>query len=186
VDTNPNIPPLPLLVPVLTSAISCEDTPLGLYNSTYYCVRDSTPYIDINQCEEYVKNHTVLCMYLESDNGSYLTLVALPDEDYEYVLADQIQKMEDMSVKSNVQQYYNETISTFYIQWIEILENTDNYTLTSNRCYCRTNNCNINLTTCLQSTIKFNTANKSIFIFETYNILMLMGTIMTLKFSFQM
>ncbi len=163
VDGNPHIPPLPSLIPALTSqssAISCEDTPLGVLNSTYYCVRDSTPYIDMNQCEEYVQNHTVLCMYLESDNGSYLTLVALPDEDYEYVLDNQIQTMQDMAVKSNIEQYYNETTSSFYIQWKEILENMDNNTMIYNRCYCRTNNCNINLTACLQSTIRINIANK--------------------------
>jgi hypothetical protein len=155
---------LPSIVPVLTSessAISCEDTPLGIFNSTYYCVRDSTPFIDLNQCGEYVRNNTVVCMYLESDNGSYLTVVALPDEDYEYVLTDQIQKMQDMTVKSNVQQYYNETSGAFYLQWIETLDTIDNYTLTSNRCYCRTNNCNTNLTACLQSNIKLNTANTS-------------------------
>jgi hypothetical protein len=105
----------------------------------------------MTQCEQYVRNHTVACMYLESDNGNYLTLVAIPDEDYEYVLADQIDKMQRMAAKSNVRQYYNETGSTFYIQWRELLEDADNYTMIYNRCYCTTGNCNVNLTQCLQS-----------------------------------
>lgn len=164
VDLNPNLPALPSPVPLLTtesSKISCQDSPLGLLNTTYYCFRDSTPYIDQTQCEEYVRNHTVLCMYIEADNGSYLTIVAIPDEDYEYVLTNQIQLMEEMSVKSNVQQYYNETTSTFYIQWKEILENQENYTMIYNKCYCMTNDCNTNLTTCLQSFKEINLANRS-------------------------
>ncbi|CAF0965762.1 unnamed protein product [Adineta ricciae] len=154
VDTNPRLPALPSPIPTLSankSAISCQDTPLGVLNSTYYCVRDSTPYINMTQCEEYVRTHTVVCMYLEMDHGSYLTLVAIPDEDYEYVLADEIDKMQRMNTKTNVQQYYNETSAAFYIQWTEVLENADNYTMIYNRCYCMTNNCNVNLTECLRS-----------------------------------
>ena len=105
----------------------------------------------MTQCEEYVRTHTVVCMYLEMDHGNYLTLVAIPDEDYEYVLADEIDKMQRMNTKTNVQQYYNETFAAFYIRWTEILENADNYTMIYNRCYCMTNNCNVNLTECLRS-----------------------------------
>ncbi|CAF2838321.1 unnamed protein product [Rotaria sp. Silwood2] len=163
VDANPNIPPLSSPVPLLTkesSVITCEDTPLGTLNSTYYCVRDSTPYINMAQCEEYVQNHTVLCMYLENDNETYLTLVAVPDEDYEYVLANQIQLMQEMAVKSNVEQYYNETRNTFYIQWQEALEDY-NYTIIYNKCYCTTNDCNVNLTTCLRAGSQINESYKS-------------------------
>jgi len=168
VDSNRNLPVLPTPIPLLTaesSAISCHDTTLGILNSTYYCIRDSTPYINMTQCEEYVQNHTVLRMYLESDNGNYLTLVALPDEDYEYVLADQIHLMQRMAIKLNVKQYYNETKDAFYVQWNEILEHMDNYTMIYNKCYCLTNDCNINLTACLQSNMKRNIANigKNIF-----------------------
>jgi hypothetical protein len=169
VDSNPKLPILPSPIPLLTaksSVITCQDTPLGVLNSTYYCVRDTTPYIDMNQCEEYVRNHTVLCMYLESDNGSYLTVVAVPDEDYEYVLAEQIQLMERMAVRSNVQQYYNETTEAFYLQWKEQLANMVddimiNETMIYNKCYCLTNHCNVNLTTCLQSIVAVNKANRS-------------------------
>jgi hypothetical protein len=169
VDSNPNLPVLPTPIPLFTaesSAISCQDTPLGLFNSTYYCVRDSTPYINITQCEEYVRNHTVLCMYLETDNGSYLTLVAIPDEDYEYVLADQIQTMKLIATEPNAVQYYNETTAAFYVHWEEILEDMDNYTMIYNRCYCMTDDCNINLTACLQSYKKANMAKKSENIFS--------------------
>ncbi len=164
VDSNPNLPSLPSPIPLLTkpsSRITCQDTPLGILNSTYYCVRDSTPYINMTECEEYVRNHTVLCMYLESDHGNYLTVVAVPDEDYEYVLADQIQLMQQMAVKSNVEQFYNETKNAFYVHWKAILANRDNYTMIYNKCFCLTNNCNMNLTTCLQSNRNINIANKS-------------------------
>ncbi|CAF3422388.1 unnamed protein product [Rotaria sp. Silwood1] len=153
VDENPKLSSLSSPIPLLTkesSSITCQDIPLGLLNSTYYCIRDATPYINMAQCEEYVQNHIVLCMYLESDNETYLTLVALPDEDYEYVLAGQIQLMQRMAVKSNVKQYYNETRNTFYIQWQEKIEDY-NYTRIYNKCYCTTNDCNINLTACLQA-----------------------------------
>jgi hypothetical protein len=164
VDSNPNLPALPSPVRVLnadSSGITCQDTPLGLLNSTYYCVRDSTPYINMSQCEEYVKHHTVVCMYLESDYGSYLTLVALPDEDYEYVLTEQIQLMQRMKVKSNVKQYYNETVGSFYVRWEEILKDMDNYTMIYNRCYCMTDNCNVNLTECLHLYVNTDKTNKS-------------------------
>ncbi|CAF1357939.1 unnamed protein product [Rotaria sordida] len=158
VDANPNLPSLSSSIPLLikeSSSITCQDTPVGILNSTYYCVRDSTPYINMTQCEEYVQNHTVLCMYLESNNGNYLTLVALPDEDYEYVLVDQIQFIQKMAVQSNVKQYYNETPNTFYIQWKETLED-NNYTIIYNKCYCMTNDCNVNLTACLQAKTPIN------------------------------
>ncbi|UJR32935.1 hypothetical protein I4U23_020396 [Adineta vaga] len=166
VDTNPALAPLPSPIPSLTaddSAIFCQDTPIGVLNSTYYCVRDSTPYINMTQCEDYVQNHTVVCMYLEMDNGSYLTLVALPDEDYEYVLADQIDKMQRMIGKSNVQQDYNETSGAFYIRWKENLENTDtnNSTMIYNRCYCLTDDCNANLNQCLLSYVESNAISQS-------------------------
>lgn len=156
VDSNPRLPALPTPIPTLTtssSLITCTDTPLGLLNSTYYCVRDSTPYINLTQCEEFVRSHTVMCMYLESENGNYLTLVALPDEDYEYVLADQIQTMQRMAVKANVLQEFNETNGAFYIRWNETSVGVDNATIISNRCYCLANNCNLNLTACLQSVL---------------------------------
>ena len=154
VDGNPPLSALPTPMPTLTtrdSAITCQDTPIGAMQSTYYCVRDSTPYINITQCEEYVRNHTVTCMYIESDNGSYLTLIALPDEDYEYVLANQIAAMQQMAENLNAVQTFNETSSAFYLRWNETLLGADNYSLISNRCYCLSNNCNINLTACLQS-----------------------------------
>lgn len=163
VDSNPNLPALPQPIPLLTtesSNISCQDSPLGIVNTTYYCLRDTTPYINQTQCEEYVQSHTVLCMYLEAGNGSYLTLVAIPDEDYEYVLANQIELMKETIDKNNFQQYYNETTGSFYVQWKEQLENQNNDTMIYNRCYCITNNCNFNLTTCLQS-LKTNLAIKS-------------------------
>jgi hypothetical protein len=164
VDSNPDLPVLPTFIPILTaesSAITCVDTSLGILNSTYYCIRDSTPYINIPECEEFVKNHTVLCMYLESDLGNYLTVVAIPDEDYEYVLADQIHLMQRMAMKSNVEQYYNETIGAFYVYWNQILIDIDNYTMIYNKCYCMTNDCNTNLTTCLESIKEISVANKS-------------------------
>jgi hypothetical protein len=163
VDSNPNLPVLSSPIPILnaeSSAITCEDTPLGILQSTYYCIRDSTPFIDMGQCNEYVQNHTVVCMYLESDSGNYLTVVALPDEDYEYVLAEQIILMERMAVKPNTQQYYNETTDAFYLQWIEQLQDPNNYTLISNKCYCTIDNCNANLTACLEAGTKVNMANK--------------------------
>ena len=156
VDSNPPLPALPSPIPSLTaqaSSIQCQDTALGILNSTYYCERDSTPYINLTECERYVQNHTVLCMYRESDNGNYLTVVALPDEDYEYVLAEQIQTMQQMAVKPTTIQSFNETNNAFYIQWKDRLEASDNTTMIYNRCYCMTSNCNINLTACLQSNI---------------------------------
>lgn len=154
VDRNPTLSALPTPISTLTSrdsAITCQDTPIGSPQSTYYCSRDSTPYINLTQCEDYVRSHTVACMYLESDNGNYLTVVALPDEDYEYVLADQIQSMQRMADKPNTVQYFNETPTAFYIRWNETLFSPDNYSIISNRCYCLNNNCNSNLTACLQS-----------------------------------
>ncbi|CAF0764323.1 unnamed protein product [Adineta steineri] len=174
VDSNPNLPTLPSPIPTLTAntlAISCQDTPLGILNSTYYCIRDSTPYINMTQCEEYVQNHTVVCMYLESDDGSYLTLVAIPDEDYEYVLADQIDKMQGVATQSNFIQFYNETSGAFHVQWQEDVEDTDNYTRIYNKCYCMTDDCNFNLTECLQSyvnsSVSSNDINKALLVILT-------------------
>lgn len=150
VDANPNVPRLSSPITPLTNKIQCNDTPLGPLNSTYYCFRDSTPYINLSQCEEYVRNNTVLCMYLETNNGDYLTVVAIPDEDYEYVLAEQIQLMQRMSEKTNVKQFYNETRTNFYFQWNEQIIDT-NSTLISNRCFCLTDYCNANLPKCLIS-----------------------------------
>jgi hypothetical protein len=167
-DSTPTLPVLSSPIPNLTiesSSIKCQDTPLGILNSTYYCIRDSTPYINMTQCEEYVRNHTVTCMYLESNNGNYLTLVAIPDEDYEYVLADQLQAMQRMSVTTDATQYFNETTHAFYVKWIETLVNPGNQTITYNRCYCLTNNCNMNLTTCLESNIIRSQTIKSKIIF---------------------
>lgn len=163
VDSNPNVAVLPSPIPSLNAdsgAIECVDTPLGVYNTTYYCLKDSTTYINLTQCEEYVRDHTVLCMYIESDSGNYLTLVALPDEDYEYVLADQLQSMEQMESNGDVQQFYNETSQAFYVEWNDVLENSDNRTVIYNKCYCTTNNCNNNLSTCLQAGYKISEANR--------------------------
>lgn len=164
VDANRNLPMIPSPVPVLssqTSAIQCQDTPIGSLNSTYYCQRDSTPYADMNGCLDYVRNHTVMCMYTESDNGNFLTLVALPDEDYEYVLLDQINQMQKRQVQSNYKQFYNETEGSFYIYGEEILSNWDNFTMIYNKCFCKSANCNINLIACLRSISITNQLSKS-------------------------
>ncbi|CAM4810584.1 unnamed protein product [Rotaria magnacalcarata] len=183
VDTNPNLPSLPSPVPLLTvasSVIKCQDTPVGILNSTYYCIRDSTPFINMVQCEEYVLNHTVLCMYSESDNGNYLTLVALPDEDYEYVLVDQIQQMQRRAAQSNYKQYYNETDISFYINGEETFVDSINYTIIYNKCYCRTTDCNANLSTCLQISVPNNKQTRN-----TNSVLVItvsMGFIIATKF----
>jgi len=162
VDTNPNLPSLPSPIALRNEKIQCNDTKLGLFDSTYYCVRDSTPYIDMNQCEEYVRNHTVLCMYLESGDSNYLTHIAIPDEDYEYVLAEQIYRMQQMDEKPNVKQFYNETQTNFYIQWNEQDEDL-NSTMIYNRCFCLTDFCNINLSYCLQSSSSIRNRSKQLF-----------------------
>lgn len=157
VDSNPKLSAMPTPIPTWTassSSITCQDTPLGVLNSTYYCAQDSIPFINLTQCEEYVRTHTVTCMYLESDGGNYLTLVALPDEDYEYVIAGQLQTMQHMAQRSDTIQSFNETEDAFYLRWNETLVEIDNSTIISNRCYCLTNNCNANLTTCLQSGLR--------------------------------
>ena len=104
-------------------------------------------------------------MYLESDNGFYLTQVALPDEDYEYVLAEQIQTMQRMAVRPTVIQQFNETDGAFYIYWNETLVEFDNTIVITNRCYCLTSNCNSNLTECLRSGFRSGQSDTS----ESYN-----------------
>jgi hypothetical protein len=139
---------LPSIIPDLSKTISCIDTfyPIGPNSSNIssYCMDYPSPFINFTECNEYVLNNTVLCLY-SPFNDNYDTF-SLTKDSYLMYLSDTISSMNQFIQDSNDTQYYNETSSYFYVEWDSMNDNR-----TWGRCFCAQDNCDSSLTNCLNS-----------------------------------
>jgi hypothetical protein len=122
----------------------------GISNSSttdYYYASSLSPYINITKCNEYVINKTVLCVYIASDDQ--ILSLALTEDSYRMFLSNIINAMNPNNQDNSVQQFFNQTSSYFYLNWRITYAN--NSTSMSDRCICAQDNCNTNLTNCLNA-----------------------------------
>ncbi|CAF0898185.1 unnamed protein product [Rotaria sordida] len=147
--TNSAPPLLSSMIPELNRSISCYDSSNSL-NTTSYCFNFASPYIDIEKCNEYTINNTLVCMYQMSTDGPFLS--ALTRDTYKYYLSGALSRVYQFNQESSITLSYNETSSSFYINYLFLYRDGNNtISLNMERCFCTENYCNYNLTTCLSA-----------------------------------
>jgi hypothetical protein len=150
IESNSAPSVLPSVAPAFTTPISCVDTTNLLGDSSTmssFCAEYSSPYINVTECNEYVVNNTVLCIYISSGGNPYP--FASTSDDYNLFLSGAIIGINERSQDPNIVQFYNESSSYFYVNWNETFD--DNTTLIVQRCLCAEDNCNSNLMICLNA-----------------------------------
>ena len=167
IKTNSAPSSLPSFMHDLSTNISCIDTTSSSddnsSNISSYCSGSASPYIDVEKCNQYVIDNTVLCVYYAY--GSTQTLTPLTADHYKMYLSTIRSTINQDSLDSSIDLYYNESSSYLYI----------NTNLTINdqprivkRCICASDNCNYNLATCLNSNRSIsieNSATSKVFLF---------------------
>ncbi|CAF1585234.1 unnamed protein product [Didymodactylos carnosus] len=131
-------PRLQTVLPYLSTSISCQDN-YYMSNNKYTFCQELGASINYTACNNYVKTNTVLCSIwgLSSQNSTTFHQVAYVPENYEEFLLSILY----LYMIYNNTSTYVESSSTLLVQ-IGI----QNFTYRS--CYCTTNNCNANLSTC--------------------------------------
>ncbi|CAF4145207.1 unnamed protein product, partial [Adineta steineri] len=143
---------LPSFLPQLETSISCMDSKISVSESlsvSYHCImyQNESPYINLTKCNDYVINNTVLCLIFF--DGDQSESIALTGDDYGFFLVEEIMSIYSEQ-GSNIEQYYNESSSYFYI-FSNATNPMDNSTLIQQVCFCAQDNCNFNLTNCLNA-----------------------------------
>ncbi|CAF1390102.1 unnamed protein product [Adineta steineri] len=154
---------LPSFLPQLETSISCMDSKISVSESlsvSYHCImyQNESPYINITKCNDYVINNTVLCLIFF--DGDQSESIALTSDDYGFFLVEEIMSIYSEQV-SNIEQYYNESSSYFYI-FSNATNPTDNSTVIQQVCFCAQDNCNSNLTNCLNANRSLTVTNNGI------------------------
>ncbi|CAF0996500.1 unnamed protein product [Rotaria sordida] len=146
-QTNSAPPVLSSMIPEMNTPISCYDSSDPLNNS-FYCANFASPYIDIQKCNEYTINNTLLCMHQMDSDGPFF--FALTPDIYKYYLSGALSRVYQFNQELSTTLSYNETSSSFYINYIFRYVN-GNQTISwhMERCFCAQSYCNYNLTTCL-------------------------------------
>jgi hypothetical protein len=166
-NTVPSL--LPSIISDLSKSISCFDTfysnEQNSMNISEYCVNYPSPFINLTECNQYVLNNTVLCLYIFADDnyGTY----SLTIDSYQMYLVQIFDLMNQLDPNPNVTQYYNQSSSYFYIQW-----NFWNGTDIWERCFCAQDNCDSSLTNCLNSnrSILMNNSATNLFLNPIYHL----------------
>ncbi|CAF1287506.1 unnamed protein product [Didymodactylos carnosus] len=142
---------LPTFLPYLLRSISCQDYDYISGNTYTYC-QELDKSINYTACNDYVKANTVLCSIwtLSSQNFTALYRVAYLPENYEEFL---LSTLYGYLVYSNTSTY-NESSSSLIVK-----TGIQNFTYIS--CYCTSNNCNANFSTCAVPTTNSTTTSQS-------------------------
>ena len=139
---------LPTVYYDLTKTISCSQATISSSGSFILCSTENSPFIDMTLCQEYFSDTTVLCEYSFNGLNASVSLRGWSIENFRYELDDVINQIQQQKLLSNSSTYYNDTSTTFYVS-IELFD-SENRTYIRERCFCTTDNCNANLTLCLQ------------------------------------
>ena len=145
------------IIPELVTPVACVDTTYqttDTLNGSFYCVQLASPYIDIEKCNEYTRNNTVLCIITVADDIQ-LNL-AIPLDFTKYYLDGAFGRISTFNRNPSKTLWYNETSASFYLNYnVTTINGNETQTIHTKRCFCAQDNCNRDLTSCLN-------ANKSI------------------------
>ncbi len=141
------------IIPELVTPITCVDTTYQItdsLNASFYCAVLASPYIDIEKCNEYVANNTVLCMVTITD-GDELS-IAIPTDFSKYYLDGALGRINTFNRDPTKTLWYNETSASFYLNYnVTTINGNVSQTTHTQRCFCAEDNCNMDLTSCLNA-----------------------------------
>jgi hypothetical protein len=135
VNSTANIQPLIDLIPLLDTAIHCDDT----LNASNTCTEQ--PFINISACQDYVKKNSVLCTITMT--GTQTIQTALIGDNYAAFLDQQIYQVKSAYSMDLVKAYTETYTNVFY-------EYTSNSLGLVEGCVCTNYSlCNQNISTCV-------------------------------------
>lgn len=136
------------IIPQLTKPISCAD-PDYPSNATSFCMELASPFIDLDKCNAYARNNTVLCI-VQSFEGEEHSFAVTRDY-FMYFLTAALDRVLQLQRDPSKAWQYNETTAALYINYslAWLTENGTSATGFLQRCYCAEDDCNRSLKSCL-------------------------------------
>ncbi len=143
-------PLLPVLLPSLTNTITCQDLGVNMSAANnitppMYSDCSSLNFLvptDISKCYIYTPNHTVICaVFYDPIQGIYGQM-ALIEGDYEGLIYELMQSLTMVALNSS--DYYQYQTSTS----VAVIFPGGPGSSNTGWCFCTTNNCNVDFTTC--------------------------------------
>ncbi|CAF3725638.1 unnamed protein product [Adineta steineri] len=159
-QTNSAPSVLDSMIPEIITPISCFDETYD-FNASSFCYYLASPYIDIEKCNEYTMNNTVLCMFDVIDGQTSPMAITI---DYSaYYLSGALFRVNQFNRDWTSTLSYKETPGSFDINFnVTQLYNNTNITIVRQRCFCVENYCNNNITTCLNANTTIPLENSAI------------------------
>lgn len=144
---------LPSIMPELVTPVACVDqtTPItDTLNGSFYCTVLAAPYIDIEKCNQYARNNAALCM-ISVANNTQLT-IAIPTDFTKLYLDAALGRVKTFNRDSSKTLWYNETSASFFLNYnVTTINGSETRTIHTQRCFCAQDDCNKDLTSCLNA-----------------------------------
>ena len=150
-NSGPSV--LSSIMPELVTPVACVDQTSQItdtLNASFYCAVLASSYIDIEKCNEYISNNSVLCMISVADNTELK--IAIPTDFTKYYLDVSFGRINKFNRDPSKTLWYKETSASFYLNYnVTTINGTETQTTHTQRCFCAQDNCNRDLTSCLNA-----------------------------------
>lgn len=173
IDNQLSLPSaLPSIVPQLNQSISCSQIIRDPLDPLWKCpLAELSPFVNQTACYESFLQTVVLCEYQAHQSGELLTPKAYSMENYEYLLDGLLLELQEQQ-RMNFTVFVNQTKTSFFT--VFALPNLENATYSIQRCFCFEQNCNQNLTLCLNNLNQTEPLSKFLFLPSNFFVIRLL------------